>query len=159
MEELVRRLVAGGITIPIVAAGGIMDGQDIHNIVQAGAKAAQLGTAFLLCDECGTGSAHRRYILNEQHRGTEYTKGFSGRRAQGIKNAFIESMRDKEVFPFPIQNSMTSTIRKTAAKQDNGEYLSLWAGSEFSRARAMPAAALMQTLLDEYNLAFAPTAT
>ena len=46
------------LSIPIVAAGGMMDGRDIAEVLAAGATAAQLGTALLCCDEAGTPPPH-----------------------------------------------------------------------------------------------------
>lgn len=136
-------------SIPVVSAGGIMDGADIRAALNAGAIAAQLGTAFLCCDESGATAAHKRYLQGEGKRGSVLTRSFSGRPARGILNAYIEQMHDKVVLPFPIQNTLTGPIRKWASDTDNGEYQSLWAGSQFHRARALPVAKLMQTLKEE----------
>jgi nitronate monooxygenase len=72
-----------------------MDGADIANAIKAGAMAAQMGTAFLCCDESGASPAHKDYLLNEHDRGSLFTKGFSGRLARGIENEFIRLMKDK----------------------------------------------------------------
>jgi nitronate monooxygenase len=135
--------------VPIVSAGAIMDGADIRAVLDAGATAAQLGTAFLCCDESGASAAHKRYLLTQGHRGSVITKAFSGRPARGIANAFIEHMQDQTTLAFPLQNTLTAPLRKWAAQTDNGEYQSLWAGTQYHRARAMPAADLMALLSAE----------
>lgn len=142
-------LTAAHCEIPVVAAGGLMTGGDIARVLSLGAVAAQLGTAFLCCDEAGTGPAHREFILHRKDRGTAYTRAFSGRRAQGVRNAFIERMADKPYLPFPLQNTLTGPLRQRAVAQGDGEYQSLWAGSEYGRARAMPAGELMLALRRE----------
>ena len=53
------------VSIPVVAAGGIMEGKHIKRVTNIGAKAAQLGTAFLTCTEAGTSTIHKHYLLNE----------------------------------------------------------------------------------------------
>ncbi|MCD8515757.1 MAG: nitronate monooxygenase [Burkholderiaceae bacterium] len=136
-------------SIPIVSAGGIMDGADIRAAINAGATAAQLGTAFLCCDESGASAAHKHYLINEDKRGSVITRAFSGRPARGIDNAYIKHMQGQAILPFPIQNTMTGPMRKWAADTNNGEYQSLWAGTQYHRSRAMPAAELMQTLSSE----------
>lgn len=136
-------------TIPIVSAGGIMDGTDIRAAINAGAAAVQLGTAFLCCDESGASAAHKHYLINEHKRSSVITRAFSGRPARGIDNAYIKHMKDQAILPFPIQNTLTGPMRKWATDTNNGEYQSLWAGTEYHRSRAMPAAKLMQTLSGE----------
>lgn len=153
-EELVKRLSRmQSRTIPIVAAGGIMDGADIHRMIKAGASAVQCGTAFLTCDESGANTVHKTYLLSERGRGTSYTRGFSGRWAHGIRNSFIEQMEDQPTLPFPVQNILTGPLRAKAGQTNNGEYQSLWCGSEYARTRPMPAAKLMDRLVEEYNQA------
>jgi len=150
--ELVRQIVQS-MSLPVVAAGGIMDGKDIHLAIQAGAVAAQCGTAFLACDESGASSAHKEFLQFEGHRGTESTRAFSGRSARGIRNTFIEEMRGQPVLPFPIQNTMTGPLRKRAGEYNDGEHQSLWAGSEYARTRAMPASELVRQLREELERA------
>ncbi len=140
-------------SIPIVCAGAIMDGADIANALKAGAVAAQLGTAFLCCDESGASPAHKDYLLNQQGRGSVFTKGFSGRLARGIENEFIRLMKDKAILPFPIQNTMTASLRQLAGKTNNGEYQSLWAGQGYARTRNLSAKDLMLALKKELLIA------
>jgi len=80
-----------------------MDGKDIAKALQAGAVAAQMGTAFLSCEESGASNAHKDYLLNKQDRSSVFTTGFSGRPARGIDNTFIRSMENKTVLPFPFK--------------------------------------------------------
>ncbi|MDC0222213.1 nitronate monooxygenase [Gammaproteobacteria bacterium] len=135
--------------LPIVCAGGIMNGGDIVTYLNEGAAAVQMGTSFLCCDEAGTNPLHKKYVLEERQRKTVYTKGFSGRWAQSIENEFTSSMECKYVLPFPLQNTLTNPLRKFAVKTGNGEYQSLWAGTEFKKARALPAAELISQLVSE----------
>ena len=146
--ELTRQLVKQ-ISVPVVAAGAIMDGSDIRAALNAGATAAQMGTAFLCCEESGATPAHKAFLLNEGQRGSVITKGFSGRPARGIRNTFIDHMQDQAVLPFPIQNTFTGGMRKWAAQTNNGEYQSLWAGTEYHRARNMPVDQLMTRFVTE----------
>jgi nitronate monooxygenase len=133
-----------------------MTGRDIHRVLQRGAVAAQMGTAFLCCDESGTSPAHNRLLMNEPHRGVAYTRAFSGRSAQGLRNRFIDRMSGARYLPFPLQNTLTSGMRKQAVLQDDAEYQSLWAGTAYAQVRAMSAAQLMNTLQREYVLARKP---
>jgi nitronate monooxygenase len=146
--DLTRTLLKH-VSVPVVAAGAIMDGSDICAALNAGASAAQMGTAFLCCEESGATPAHKDFLINEGQRGSVITKGFSGRPARGIRNAFIDHMQDQTVLPFPIQNTFTGGMRKWATQTNNGEYQSLWAGTQYHRVRTMPVDQLMQTLVKE----------
>ena len=137
------------VSLPVVAAGGIMEGKHIKRVINIGAKAAQLGTAFLTCPEAGTSKIHKHYLLNEQKRKTKITKAFSGRMARGINNKFIEEMDGKKIFPFPIQNTITTPLRKVSKNNNNGEFINLWAGINFNQVRDLSAKELMKNLADE----------
>ncbi len=137
------------VSIPIVAAGGIMEGSDIKRVTKIGAQAAQLGTAFLACDEAGTSTIHKYYLLNEKKRKTQITKAFSGRVARGINNKFIEEMNGKQIFPFPVQNTVTTPLRKVSQNKNNGEFINLWAGTNFNKVRNISAKELMKKLSEE----------
>jgi nitronate monooxygenase len=143
--------LAARCALPIVTAGAIMDGQAIAAALDAGASAVQMGTAFLCCDEAGTSAAHKNFLLREHSRGTALTRSFSGRLARGIQNEFMEHMDGAPTLPFPIQNTLTASLRQWANKTNNGEYQSLWAGTEYPKVRAHSAQTLMATLDSEYR--------
>lgn len=150
LEQLLRELVAEA-SIPIVASGGLMTGLDINRALNLGAVAVQMGTGFLCCDESSTPSSYREILLSDALRPTQFTRGFSGRRAQGISNHFMVAMEHKPTLPFPIQNTLTGTVRKAAAKSNDVEFQSLWAGKGYAKSRAMSVAELMQTLQKEMS--------
>jgi nitronate monooxygenase len=139
--------------IPIVAAGGIMNGAQIQAAIAKGAQAAQLGTAFLCCDESGTPPSYRDYLLRQQERPTTLTKAFSGRLARGLENTFTRAMQDQATLPFPIQNTLTGPLRQWAVAQSDAEYQSLWAGTAYAQVRSMSTAALLRKLHDEIDAA------
>lgn len=147
--ELVRAIRAA-VDLPVIAAGGIMNGRDIAAVLAAGASAAALGTAFLVCPESGAPDAHKRAILEAREDTTVITRAFSGRPARGQRNEWIDMIGDVDaILPYPLQNALTRPMRKAAALQGDRRYLSLWAGTNADRARAMPAGELVRTLVDE----------
>ena len=78
------------------------------------------------------------------------TKAFSGRMARGINNKFIQRMVDKTILPFPAQNTLTGPLRKVSVAVNNGEYINLWAGKNFKKARTLSAFELMSELKKEF---------
>lgn len=147
---LVPRCV-DALAIPVIAAGGIMDGRGIAAAQALGAQAAQLGTAFLVCPESGIAPAYRDALGRAQGSDTRTTRVFSGRPARGIANAMMERLAGDEaaVPAYPVQNALTGALRRAAAAQGQAGYLSLWAGQGVEAARPLPAAQLVQRLEQE----------
>jgi nitronate monooxygenase len=148
--ELVQSLRAA-VSTPVIASGGLMDGRDIAQAIARGATAAQLGTAFLTCPEAGTPEAYKRAILTARADTTVITRAFSGRPARGLLNTFITKLQGQEkiILPFPLQNALTRPMRTAAAQLGESGYLSLFVGQGVTRARAVPAAELVQSLVAE----------
>lgn len=149
---LVRTLVRN-CSVPIVAAGGIMDGAGLAAVLALGACGAQMGTAFVPSTECGAPEAHKRALFEHADAATTITRAFSGRPARGIRNEFIRRAEAQNipVLPFPVQNKATGPLRAAAAKQNNPDYVSLWAGQGFTLARRMGAAELVRAIVNEYD--------
>ena len=145
------RLVARAVKIPVVAAGGIMDGAGIAAVLSLGAQAAQIGTAFIPCPESGAPEAHKRAVLAAREDDTRCTEKFSGKLARGIANRFLREAEAKH-FPqiaFPAQNLLTGKLRQASAKAGNPDFCALWAGQAVALARALPAAQLIRELEQE----------
>lgn len=143
--------VAAAVKIPVIAAGAIMTGVDIAEALSLGARAVQMGSAFLVCDESGIHPAYRAALIAAGQQPTRLTRAFSGRYARGLENRFMREMESVEKrFPaYPVQNALTTSIRAAAAAKGDPELMSLWAGTDIARARPMPVAKLMQTLVAE----------
>ena len=143
-------LVVQAVSIPVIAAGNIMDGADIRAALDGGARAVQMGTAFLVTDEAAVHPVYRAQLLSGRA-STRLTRAFSGRYARGIENRFMRQMAGVEALvpAYPVQNALTGSIRAAAAANNDPELMSLWAGAGVNRARAMPVATLMQTLAAE----------
>jgi nitronate monooxygenase len=145
------RLLVRAVGIPVVSAGGIMDGAAIAAVLALGAQAAQIGTAFIPCPESGAPEVHKQAILAAREDDTRVTERFSGRAARGIANRFLREAEAKH-FPkiaFPAQNALTTRLRQASAKASNPDFYALWAGQASSLARALPAAELIARLEQE----------
>jgi nitronate monooxygenase len=140
---LVRR-VAGLTRLPLVAAGGIADRSHVRRVLDAGAAAVQVGTAFLLTPEAGTSAVHRSMVGADRQ--TSLTRAFSGRTARGIENDFMREHADAPV-AYPQIHHATSPIRSAARAAGDPEFVNLWAGTRHAEARAVPAADVVRALL------------
>jgi len=150
-------MVVDAVQLPVIAAGGIMDGRGIAAMLALGAQAVQMGTAFLVTDESGIHAAYKERLLEASHAParavTRLTRAFSGRYARGLVNRFMKTMLpfEQDVPAYPVQNALTGAIRAQAGKINETELMSLWAGQGVAMVRAMPAARLMEMLVSEWR--------
>jgi nitronate monooxygenase len=147
--------VADAVPVPVIASGGIMDGRGVVAAIALGASAAQMGTAFLTCDEAGVAQAYKETILSAAEDDTRITRAFSGRPARGIANRLLRDLEGDPdaILPFPLQNALTRPLRNEATKRNKAEYLSLWAGQGVRLARRTTAAELIHRLQIEIDAA------
>ncbi|WP_235846538.1 NAD(P)H-dependent flavin oxidoreductase [Neobacillus drentensis] len=143
--------VVDNVSIPVISAGGIMDGRGLMASICLGAKGVQMGTAFLTCLESGAHKVHKEAILNANEDHTVLTRSFSGKWARGIKNKFIlEMQKNEKLLPdFPVQNTLTQDIRKSSATQNNQEFMSLWSGQSPRLAKNQTVESLIKSIIGE----------
>jgi nitronate monooxygenase len=140
------RLLVKAVKIPVIAAGGIMDGAGIAAALALGAQAAQLGTAFLPCPESGASQVHKDALLAAKEDDTRVTEKFSGKPARGLVNRFMREMAHEPQLAFPAQNSVTGKLRAASAKAGKPDCVALWAGQAAPLSRRLPAAELIHLL-------------
>lgn len=146
------RLVAADVPIPVIAAGGIMDGAGIAAALALGASAAQLGTAFVLCTESSADAGYRAALSNSSMVRTTMTAAISGRLARSIANRFTELGEDvelKEIPAYPVTYDAGKALHAAAKKNNEFGYGAQWAGEAAALARSMPAGDLVRTLEHE----------
>lgn len=143
------RLLVRATKLPVVAAGGIMDGAGIAAALALGAQAAQLGTAFIPCPESGAPQIHKDELLKRQEDETRITEKFSGKPARGLVNRFMREMERAPQLVFPAQNKVTVALRQASGKAGKADFASLWAGQAAPLSRALPAAELIARLETE----------
>jgi len=140
------RMVVRATRLPVVAAGGIMDGAGIAAVLALGAQAAQLGTAFIACPESGAPQVHKDELLRRQEDETTITEKFSGKPARGLANRFIKEMERAPQLAFPAQNKVTGALRQASGKAGKPDFVAMWAGQAAPLSRALPAAELIAQL-------------
>ncbi|MCA1217680.1 nitronate monooxygenase [Streptomyces sp. 8L] len=145
--------VKDAVTLPIVAAGGLMRGSQAAAVLALGAEAAQFGTAFLVTDESAAPEPHKQAMTNPLFARTELTRAFSGRPARGLVNRFMREHGPYAPQAYPEVHHLTSPLRKAAAKAGDPQAMALWAGQGHRMARAMPAGRLVEVLAAETEAA------
>lgn len=150
------RLLVRFTRLPVIAAGGIMDGQGIRAMLGLGAVAAQLGTAFILCPESAAGAAYRARLKGAGAFHTRLTAAISGRPARGIANRLIER-GDLPGAPrpaaYPRAYDAARQLHAAASARDDHTLAAHWAGQGAPLARELPAAELVALLARELQAA------
>jgi nitronate monooxygenase len=150
------RLLVRELGIPVIAAGGIMDGAGIAAALRLGASAAQLGTAFLACPEAETDAGYRAALSSEAAYHTVVTRAISGRPARCLANRFTalgRAVHAEEIPDYPLAYDAAKALHAAAAATGDSGYGAHWAGQGAPLARALPAAALMGRLRQELDRA------
>ncbi|UGY91372.1 nitronate monooxygenase [Streptomyces gobiensis] len=145
--------ISEAVQLPIIAAGGLMRGGQIAATLAAGATAAQLGTAFLVCPESGAHTLHKEAMTNPLFTRTELTRAFSGRPARGLVNRFMREHGPYAPAAYPQVHHLTAGLRKAAARAGDPQGMALWAGQGHRMARSLPAGQLVELLAAELEMA------
>lgn len=148
----VTRLLAARTSLPVIAAGGIMDGQGIRAALALGAQAVQMGTAFILCPESAANGAYREAMGSERAQRTAITSAISGRPARGLVNRLFSDLDGPSAPPlpdYPITYDAAKALHAAASAQGCNDFAVQWAGQGAPLARSMPASELMATLARE----------
>jgi nitronate monooxygenase len=145
------RLVQSVTELPLVAAGGLVHGADLAAVLVAGARAAQLGTAFLLSPEAGTSAPHRAAVAAD--RPTAVTRAFSGRPARGVRNELLDELTEAAPAAYPQVNRASQPVRAASAAAGDEAAVAMWAGQTHHLARALPAAEVVALVVAEARAA------
>jgi len=139
--------VIKAVNLPVIAAGGIADANGVSAVLALGAAAAQIGTAYLLCDEATTSPVHRAALKDAGAVHTALTNRFSGRPARSIVNRVIHELGPLGQVPvFPLAATAIAPLRSAAEARNLGDFSPLWSGQNPSGCREISAAQLTREL-------------
>jgi len=142
------RLLVVQAGLPVIAAGGIMDGQGVRSVLSLGAVAAQLGTAFIACPESAADAAYRAALQSDAANHTTMTDAISGRPARCLRNRFTNwAAKVTEGRPdYPVAYDAGKAVNEAAKAAGESGFGAQWAGQGAPLSRSMGAAELVQTL-------------
>ena len=122
--------VVDAVSIPVVAAGGIMDGRGVAAALCLGAGAAQLGTRFLLTTESGAYAEYRSWIATRDGTATCVTRWMTGWPARGFRSRLVEMLEASglEPLPWPYQALAAEDIYRASIERGLGDTTVLLAG-------------------------------
>jgi nitronate monooxygenase len=146
------RLLVREIDRPVIAAGGLMDGAGIAAVLRLGASAAQLGTAFVACDESQADAGYRAALQGPAAHHTVMTRAISGRPARCLANRFTElgaSVEPRDVPRYPIAYDAGKALHAAGKAKGEFGFGAQWAGQGAPLSRPMAAGNLVALLRRE----------
>jgi nitronate monooxygenase len=146
--------VVDAVSVPVFAAGGIMDGRGVAAALALGADGAWLGTAFVAAAESAAPLPYRELLPEVAADDTMVTPVFSGRHARAVRTELIERLeRLGQLAPFPVQHSLTGPVHQAALERGDTALMFALAGQGAALARAVPAGDLVDVLVAETEAA------
>lgn len=138
--------------LPVIAAGGLMNGRGVSAVLRLGAVAAQLGTAFIACPESAADDAYRAALFGPGALHTVMTDGVSGRPARCLANRFTAWAAQRGALRragYPRAYHAGKALNAAARAAGEGGYGAHWAGQGAPFARSLPAGELVRRLAEE----------
>lgn len=152
-------------SIPIIAAGGIYDGNDIAKFLKLGAAGVQMGTRFVATEECDADLAFKQAYINSHKDGIQFVKSPVGMPGRAITNPFVKRFEESNIpvkkcynclipcnpktTPYCISKALIEAVK---GKLDEGL---IFSGSNAYRLKEITTVKqLMQELVSEAELAF-----
>ncbi|MDD6920513.1 MAG: enoyl-[acyl-carrier-protein] reductase FabK [Eubacteriales bacterium] len=88
--------VVDAVNIPVIAAGGIADGRGMAAAFCLGASGVQIGTRFLVANECNVSMPYKEKVLKAKDTSTTITGNSTGHPVRVIKNKFAKKLKQLE---------------------------------------------------------------
>lgn len=150
--------VADATGLPVVAAGGIMDGRGLLAALALGAAGVLLGTRFVATRESLAPEVWKNSLLGASSDSTTVTEAFTGLYARALRNTFAEeyAASGAPVLPSLLQASAAQDIYAAAAKQGRADFFPVMCGQGVGMVRDMPSAGdVVRSLVREAREAMA----
>ena len=148
-SDLVQ-LISTHCKLPVVAAGGIMNGDQAKSMLKLGAAAVQLGTAFVQCKSSSANASYRKALFSQSI--TQISSSLSGRPARGLLGTWhthIDAPNRPELPEYPYTYDLTKQLISVASQHNDPGYGAFWAGMNVRQIRELEAADLINQLVLE----------
>lgn len=116
--------VASAVSIPVIAAGGIADGRGMAAAFMLGAWGVQMGTRFLVAEECGVHENYKQRVLKANDIDTMVTGRKTGHPVRALRSPFVREFARVEALPESTPEQLEELGRgalRLAATEGNDE--------------------------------------
>lgn len=140
-----------GASIPVVAAGGIIDGRGLAAMLALGADGVLLGTRFVATRESAAAEVWKQRLTSGR-RETTLTDGFTGQWARVLRSEFTDHWRnaDAEALPGLLQAGVGADLFSAAKEVDDDQMQPLYAGAGASAMSGIPSAGeIVEQMVDD----------
>jgi nitronate monooxygenase len=144
-------LIGAQVELPLVGSGAIMTGKALAAVLAAGARAGQLGSAYLCSDEAQTQPVYRAAVAAPAS--TVLTRVFSGRTARAIGNRLVREYGELAPAAYPEVNYLMGPLRGSGWQHGDRDLVNLWAGEAHALARRGGAAEITAQIAAEARTA------
>lgn len=113
--------VCDAVSIPVIAAGGIADGRGVAAALMLGAVGVQLGTRFLVAEECSVHPEYKARVLKAKDSSTIVTGRRLGHPVRSLKTAFSRAYAKAEytdISDEDLEAMAVGTLRAAVADGD-----------------------------------------
>lgn len=144
--------VCDAVSIPVIAAGGIADGRGIAAAFMLGACGVQIGTRFLVAEECNVHQNYKNKVLKASDISTIVTGKRLGHPVRSIKTPFSRAYAKAEysdIADNDLENMAVGALRLAAVDGDekNGCFLAGQIAGMINREQ--PAAEIIEEMSSE----------
>jgi len=152
-------IIKSRVSIPVLAAGGIMDKRGVKAVMSVGADGAWIGTAFITTPESAISSLHREALLTTLKQSiTTVSRAVTGRPCRMIRNRLVEELeksgdefKDLEgSFPQYYAATALADIIDKAKQLGKADLIPLLCGQGFQLCQNLPASQLMKLLTEDF---------
>jgi NAD(P)H-dependent flavin oxidoreductase YrpB (nitropropane dioxygenase family) len=148
---LIPQVVDAAGAIPVLGAGGIVDGRGVAAALMLGAQGVWVGSAFLATHEANIAEFQKKAIVESSEEGTTITRSVTGKPARYIKSKWTQAWVDAgiEPLPMPYQGAVSGPVQAAALRQDRGDIAPGFAGQGIGMITSIrPAREVLRDLVE-----------
>jgi len=147
---LIPQVVDAVAPIPVLGAGGIVDGRGLAAALMLGAQGAWIGSAFLATNEAGLFDFQKQAIVDSNEENTTVSRCVTGKPARLIRSKWTQAWADAglEALPMPFQSAVSGPVLAAGTAARRGDIVPGFAGQGIGMIHAVrPAAEVLRAIV------------